>query len=425
MGHLNLYLEVVDLSLKEKFARRVEFDSGEVLYQKLIDHICGVSNITEKFVSKFFLKNVGKVLGILHDLGKYSDGFQRRIRGENIRVDHSTAGTLVCEDIEDEFKSSGKIEFIVYKILKYAIACHHCGLLDYGTRVEMRGTLISRLNNRGNICDFSDWESEVKVDELKGIEFDSKTESFMRDIFPKNNNFSMQMLIRFLFSSLVDADRLDAQMFCEGKNSIVHTKKALNLSEMLDVFNDYMRKRRESSQDNKVNRIRNNIFENCVEKSSGVPGFYSLCVPTGGGKTLSSLAFALNHGKRNGHDRIIYSLPFTSIIEQNAQVYSSIFGEDNVLEHHCNFNLSNELGVSESNDLVNHESDEKNLRYKLATENWDMPLIVTTNVQLFESMYSNKTSSVRKLHNICNSIIILDEAQVIPNEYLRPLHEGS
>src|SRR5699024_2984085 len=111
-------------------------------------------------------------------------------------------------------------------------------------------------------------------------------------------------------------------------------------------------------------------------------------------------------------DRIIYSLPFTSIIEQNAKVYSDIFGEENVLEHHCNFNFSNEIGENEYTD--------KQLKYRLATENWDMPLIVTTNVQLFESIYSNKPSSVRKLHNIYNSVIILDEAQVIPNEYLKP-----
>lgn len=181
---------------------------------------------------------------------------------------------------------------------------------------------------------------------------------------------------------------------------------------MLNVFNDFMKSKRLQESDNPINLLRNEIFNDCINKSRGDRGFYSLCVPTGGGKTLSSLGFALNHAKQNGHDRIIYSLPFTSIIEQNARVYSEIFGEENVLEHHCNFNFSNEIGEN--------EYLEKQLKYKLATENWDMPLIVTTNVQLFESMYSNKPSSARKLHNIYNSVIILDEAQVIPNEYLKP-----
>ena len=402
----------------EKFARRVEFENGEVKYQKLIDHIEGVSNLTEEFVSKFFTKNVGKILGMLHDLGKYSNEFQERIRGKNIKVDHSTAGAIVCDNLEKEFEERGKIEFLVFKLLKYAITGHHCGLLDYGDKYS-EGTIVARLEKKDSICDFSDWKNEIDTESLKELEFDSKTRTLLRDIFSKNNNFSMQMLVRFLFSSLIDADRLDAQKFSEGEESILASKSTLNLNEMLDIFNEYMNKKQESSPKSKINGIRNSIFESCVKKSYGSRGFYSLCVPTGGGKTLSSLAFALNHGVRNGHDRIIYSIPFTSIIEQNAKVYSDIFGEENVLEHHCNFNFSNELGKDDNNSDTTNDKERK-LKYKLATENWDMPLIVTTNVQLFESMYSSKTSSVRKLHNIFNSIIILDEAQVIPNEYLKP-----
>lgn len=392
------------MKFEEKLARRIEKENEVIEYQKLIDHITGVSEFSEEHIGKFFLKNVGKVLALLHDLGKYSEEFQYRIRGENIRVDHSTAGAIICERLANEFKGSG--EYVLYKIFQYIIIGHHSGLLNYGTEMDDEGTICARLNKRDELCDFSDWENDISIDDIKQINFSEEALKFFK------NNFSIQMLIRFLFSALVDSDRLDAQRFSEGENSIINSKKLMNLGEMLKVFNDFMESKRSQSVDNPINLIRNKIFDDCVNKSKGGRGFYSLCVPTGGGKTLSSLAFALNHAKQNGHDRIIYSLPFTSIIEQNARVYSEIFGEENVLEHHCNFNYSNES----SDD----EYSEKQLKYKLATENWDMPLIVTTNVQLFESMYSNKPSSARKLHNIYNSIIILDEAQVIPNEYLKP-----
>ena len=353
------------------------------------------------------MKNSGKILGLLHDLGKYSDEFQERIRGKNIKVDHSTAGAVVCDDLENEFRKNKKIQCIVYRMFKYAIVGHHSGLLNYGTKIDSEGTITARLNKRnGELCDFSDWENEININDVKQIEFNEEILRFF------GSNFSVQMLIRFLFSSLVDGDRLDAQKFSEGEKSIVNSKKLMSLNEMLNVFNAFMESKRSDGKDKPINLIRNKIFDDCVNKACGERGFYSLCVPTGGRKTLSSLGFALNHAKKNGHDRIIYSLPFTSIIEQNAKVYSDIFGEENVLEHHCNFNFSNEICENEYTD--------KQLKYKLAIENWDMPLIVTTNVQLFESMYSNKPSSVRKLHNVYNSIIILDEAQVIPNEYLKP-----
>ncbi|BAK81137.1 CRISPR-associated helicase/endonuclease Cas3 [Candidatus Arthromitus sp. SFB-rat-Yit] len=392
------------MNFNEKLARRIEKSDGQIKYQKLIDHIHGVSEFSEEFISKFFLENSGKVLALLHDLGKYSDEFQERIRGKNIKVDHSTAGAIICDDLESELKD--KHESVIYKIFKYIIIGHHSGLLNYGTDIDDAGTISSRLNKKEELCDFSDWKDEISIDEIKQINMSKEVYRFFKD------NFSIQMLIRFLFSSLVDGDRLDAQRFSEGENSIINSKKLMSLDEMTEKFNDFMELKKLDGTNNPINSIRNIIFNDCVNKSNGSKGFYSLCVPTGGGKTLSSLAFALNHAKQNGHDRIIYSLPFTSIIEQNAKVYSDIFGEENVLEHHCNFNFSNEIGEN--------EYSEKQLKYKLATENWDMPLIVTTNVQLFESMYSNKPSSVRKLHNIYNSIIILDEAQVIPNEYLKP-----
>lgn len=383
----------------EKFARKIENTFGEIKYQYLKDHITNVAENTEKFVNEFFCKNAGYILGLLHDLGKYSNEFQSRLMGINIKVDHSTAGAKVCHDIENDYKLSRKNEYVIFKAFKYAITGHHGGLLNHGINAE--GTLNNRLEK--DIPDFSDYlkELEINFDNIKLSENEIK---FFRD------NFSIQMLIRFFFSALVDSDRLDAQKFSEGENSVVN-KTTLNLNEMLNIFNNFLVEIQKKSSNNPINSIRNKILNNCIDKSINKRGFYSLCVPTGGGKTISSLAFALNHAKHNKIKRIIYTLPFTSIIEQNAKVYADIFGEDNVLEHHCNFTFNNENEDSYS---------EKQLKYKLSTENWDMPLIITTTVQLFESMYSNKASNCRKLHNLYNSIIILDEAQVIPNEYLKP-----
>ena len=149
------------MKFNEKFARKIEKENGRVEYQKLTDHIFGVSDFTEEFVNKFFLKNSGKILGLLHDLGKYSDEFQERIRGKNIKVDHSTAGAVVCDDLENEFKNNKKVEWLLYKIFKYAIIGHHSGLLNYGTKIDSEGTITARLNKRdGVLCDFSDWKKQ-------------------------------------------------------------------------------------------------------------------------------------------------------------------------------------------------------------------------------------------------------------------------
>ena len=154
-----------------------------------------------------------------------------------------------------------------------------------------------------------------------------------------------------------------------------------------------------------INGRRTEILKHCIEMGKSEKGLFRLTVPTGGGKTVSSLAFALRHAKEHHMSRVIYVIPYTSIIEQNAKIFSDILGADNVLENHCN---------------VDYESSEELKPMQLAAENWDKPVIVTTNVQFFESIFSNKSSKCRKLHNIANSVIIFDEAQMLPNDYLKP-----
>ena len=165
--------------------------------------------------------------------------------------------------------------------------------------------------------------------------------------------------------------------------------------------------RSKKNKERKINRKRAEILNDCIKKSKNAKGLYTLTVPTGGGKTISSLAFAINHVLEHKMDRIIYVIPYTSIIEQTGEIFKNILGQENVLEHHSNFDFKDD------EDLIFH-------KLKLSSENWDIPIVVTTNVQFFESLFANKSSRCRKLHNIANSVIIFDEAQMIPTQFLTP-----
>ena len=206
-----------------------------------------------------------------------------------------------------------------------------------------------------------------------------------------------------LYSCLVDADFLDTELFMKngdtGRNSgesmeILQNRLKNHISEWL-----------KNTDEDTINGRRTEILNNCIREGKQKEGIFRLTVPTGGGKTVASLAFALEHAVKNHKDRIIYVIPYTSIIEQNAQVFREILGEENVLENHCN---------------VDYESSEEFKPMQLASENWDKPVVVTTNVQFFESLFANKSSKCRKIHNIANSVIILDEAQMLPMDYLKP-----
>ncbi len=236
----------------------------------------------------------------------------------------------------------------------------------------------------------------------------------------KDKNDAFHLWIRILFSCLVDADYLDTESFMKPQQFELRGNYP-EITELKKRFDRFIKYKQDLSEDNKINRQRNAILLSCKEKASLAPGFFSLNVPTGGGKTLSSIAFALEHALKYNKKRIIMAIPYTSIIEQTAKVYKygtdndeeikdnvtsgmTLFGEDAVLEHHSNIDPYKETHAS-----------------RLAAENWDAPIIVTTNVQLFESLFASKPSDCRKLHNIINSIIILDEAQMLPPEYLKPI----
>ena len=206
-----------------------------------------------------------------------------------------------------------------------------------------------------------------------------------------------------LFSCLVDADYMDTERFMQPDN---YVKRAGfdSLVTLKQRFDSFMETLSSSAQPSLINIKRSEVLDKCRKAGLLHQGIFNLTVPTGGGKTLSSLAFALEHAIKYDKKRIIVAIPYTSIITQTAQVFRNIFGNDNVVEHHSNL-----------------DGDTLSAKQKLATENWDAPIIVTTNVQLFESLYSNRSSHCRKLHNLSHSILILDEAQMLPIEFLKPI----
>lgn len=353
--------------------------------QLLIDHLQGTSQLAERFASVFDAAEWGKTAGLFHDVGKYSAAFQQRILNDGPRVDHSTAGALLMRQIKNV-------------PLSLCIASHHSGLLDLGTNLSKAddGTFKGRLKKelKGKL-DYSAYRQEIPepVSICKIPNF-----SYSKD------QFYFSFFNRMLFSCLVDADFLDTERFVNDGR--VQRGGFASMQELHTRFFSYYAKF--GNPTTPINEKRQEIYQQCLAAAEWEPGMFSLTVPTGGGKTLSSLAFALQHAIKYKKQRIIYVIPYTSIIEQTADVFRNILGNDNIIEHHMNVDYDDE------------QEDGSLNRKKLATENWDAPVIVTTNVQFFESLFAAKTSRCRKVHNIANSVLIFDEAQMLPEPYLRP-----
>lgn len=344
--------------------------------QTVSEHLNGTALRSGTFAAAFAEERRGALLGMAHDIGKNSQAFQKRLHG-GPKVDHATAGALECVKVGED-------------LVGCCVAGHHGGLSDFGNRTDAAGdaTYIGRLKKGNQAIPAYEWTGTLD----RGIPKPMLTD-----------HFSLSFWLRMLYSCLVDADYLDTEAFM----SPVTRAEYDPLPELLQRLQTYIVPWFPAK--NQLNEYRCQILEQCLQAATSPRGVFSLTVPTGGGKTVSSLAFALKHAVEHGMDRVIYVIPYTSIIEQNAKVFRDILGEKNVIEHHCNaqFDSSDEL------------SDVKP-RQRLAAENWDAPVIVTTAVQFFESLYSNLPSKCRKLHNIANSVIIFDEAQMIPGCQLKP-----
>lgn len=368
-------------------------------WQLLSDHLEGVSRLAGSFGSIFGARNAARLAGLLHDLGKYNPDFQNYIRGARLRVDHSTAGAATV------MQTSGGEDRIIAELLAYAIAGHHAGLPD--RQGEAHSTLTERL--RGFKFSSLDpaWEREISFN----------TNELVPDIVrnfrdPARTEFQLAFLGRMIFSCLVDADYKDTEAYYARIEDRQADRSWPELSSILpDLINRFDRYMAAMPKaDTKVNRIRGKILDHVRSRAADAPGLFSLTVPTGGGKTLASLAFALDHAKAHGHRRIIYTIPFTAIIDQTAAIFRRVLGSDIVLEHHS--------AIEEQFDPK--EAREGKDKLKLAMEDWAAPVVVTTNVQFFESLFAARTSRCRKLHNIANSVIILDEAQTLPRPLLIP-----
>lgn len=362
-------------------------------WQTLEDHLRNVAEMALKFGNDFGAGKWAYFAGLWHDLGKSSCEFQQKLvvscdSNAHIekpgRVDHSTAGAQYAyKKLKD-----------VGKILAYTIAGHHAGLPDGKSNED--SCLVKRLSKK--IPDYDLLLESTSIDNLSSRDLPLKVD---------NNRFGFQIsfFIRMLYSCLVDADFLDTERFLSEDRSLWRSGYE-PLTALQDKLNLYLDRFPKNCPPQSINNYRNQILNACLDAAKCSPGLFSLTVPTGGGKTLSSLAFALKHALAYGKTRIIYVIPYTSIIEQNAAVFREILGDNAVLEHHSNY-----------------DPGEENQRSRLAAENWDAPLIVTTNVQFFESFFSNRSSRCRKLHRIANSVVILDEAQMLPVPLLKPCLE--
>ena len=353
--------------------------------QTLKDHLCGTAELAGHFAGRFGKADWGYACGMLHDIGKYSLAFQDKIKNNsNRQVDHSTAGAKAC------FEKGG-----MYSFMSYCIAGHHSGLPDYGSSSDPGNAPTLQGRKKKHIEDCDAYKSEIHIPEIKTLPFDPKDSP--------DPDFSLSVFIRMLYSCLVDADFLDTEYFM--KEGRTQRETGEEPSVLLEKLKKHVAGWLLNEDTETVNGRRTEILRHCFECGHKERGIFQLTVPTGGGKTIASLAFALQHAVENQMDRVIYVIPYTSIIEQNAEVFREILGEQNVLENHYN---------------VDYESTEELKPMQLASENWDKPVVVTTNVQFFESLFANKSSKCRKLHNIANSVIIFDEAQMLPTDYLKP-----
>ncbi len=361
----------------------------------LLEHLSETSRLASVFGEEFGSGGWAGLAGLWHDAGKASEEFQRYIRSvastdntttkKAARVDHSTYASLKAVE---KFGPPGRI-------LAYIMAGHHAGLPDWQSGESGLSGLAQRLNTAA-----------------KGaLSFDTRALSLLCEIFSQDlpsekpqAGTDPSMWIRMLFSCLVDADFLDTEAFMEPQRSEKRTGYP-ELKELLPLFERFMEEKTAGADPTRVNRLRAQVLEQCIAMSETPPSVFTLTVPTGGGKTLSSMAFALNHAVRHKKRRIIYVIPYTSIIEQVADQFREIF-EDAVLEHHSNIEVSDKAETTRS---------------RLASENWDAPIIVTTSVQFFESLHAARPGRCRKLHNIVNSVVVLDEVQLLPPDFLMPV----
>lgn len=374
------------------YAHTAETESGErdpnqSRWQLLSTHLCNVAELARQFATPFGLTDVAHLAGLLHDLGKYRQPFQEYLAGKrpgSVETHHAVYGATLA------FQRN-------WVGPAFAIAGHHAGLHN---RYDLQDLVCEKkydaVNRLAPLVNRFEEELGKIPNELAEPEFVKCAEDCA----------VIEFYVRMLFSCLVDADFLDTEQFSRRQERRSVKLDATLLLERLQAH------RGKFDSSGELNALRNRVFEDCLAKAAELAGFFSLTVPTGGGKTLAGMAFALEHARRHDMQRVIVVIPYLSIIEQNAAEYRKVLDPKNrgiVIEHHS------AVASKDDNDERGRSPEE------LAAENWDAPIIVTTSVQFIESLFANRTSKCRKLHNIANSVVLLDEVQTLPSHLLDPL----
>ncbi len=394
--------------------------------QSVKEHLQNVSAICGRLTRKIDAQDAGKLLGLLHDLGKYGLDFQNYIQSATEmldpdrddawvdadklkgKIDHSTAG---AQWVWQRFLKHGEQGRLIAQILAVCLASHHGGMLDCLLPGGENGfeKRICKNDDKTNLSEClrsCDEEISTNLEEIATI-------NFLKDFWPKlvsiyspeKNEperlkaFRLGFYSRFLFSCLVDADRIDSTDFEMPSNKKHRPSGKVSWKTAIERLEAHLA---QFKVRNGVDEIRNKISVQCLQRSGDPQGIYTLTVPTGGGKTFSSIRYGLHHARKYKLDHIFYIIPYTSIIEQNAQVIREIVEKDNdefpwVLEHHSNL-----------------EPEQQTWKTKLSSENWDAPIIFTTMVQFLEVLFGGGTRGARRLHNLANSLIIFDEIQTLP-----------
>lgn len=394
--------QVVEMTLKYYAHSRKGEDKSN--WQTLKDHLTNTAKLAAGFGADAGVSELARAAALMHDLGKYSKEFQKRLDGSGPKVDHATAGAKEIRALFDNDKN----QKMLADLLAYCIAGHHTGLPDYGssTDVDGDGTLLARVDKKA-LKDYSAYKSEITSADL------SLPAHVKIKPDKQRPEFSFAFMTRMIYSALVDADFQETETFIQGEKE---RGGHASIEELCETFNIAMQKF--DNPQGAINQKRTETLNACKKGAELEQGFFTLTIPTGGGKTLASMSFALNHAKRHGLKRVIYVIPFTSIIEQNAGVFKQYLGAENILEHHSNFDWKK--GDKKNSEDADDQTKDTLDKLKLASENWDIPIVVTTNVQFFESLFANKSSRCRKLHNMAKSVIIFDEAQMLPREFLDP-----
>lgn len=371
--------------------------SGEK--HSLKQHLEEVARLASVFADKFQAGPWGCLAGLLHDVGKFQPAFQEYLIAQAKGQAHPLVPHAPWAAAMGYALLKGKT--IWWQEVVLPVAGHHAGLDEPGT---LTARLVEYIDKDRNLLkSLQKFIIPLLKDTCALTAL--KPESFLQD-------WRRELRLRMIFSALVDADYLDTENHFHPERKALRTAGP-GLEALWHCFASTYKERFGNTPPSLVNQVRREVYEFCLDAAAGSPGVYRLTVPTGGGKTLSGLAFALQHALRNGLQRIIIAIPYTSIIDQTAKEYRDFLGEEAVLEHHSQVEVPEKKIVAEGQDFLS-------VHLRLAAENWDFPVIVTTTVQLFESLFSNKPGRCRKLHNLAQSVILLDEVQTLPPELLRP-----